>query len=81
MAGVRSVAVGAIDLNLNLRLPAASFRRSLALSSNYTWNPWSAATARSKQQRSKRRSRGRLIIVSDFAGQYEEGFDDVHKVI
>lgn len=75
------MAVGSIDRNLNFfSLPTitTSVRRSLELSSSYSWNPL-PAPAMSKQQRSKKRSRGGLVVASDLGGHYEEGFDDVHR--
>ncbi|ONK75246.1 uncharacterized protein A4U43_C03F14880 [Asparagus officinalis] len=88
MAGVGPVAVGAIDLNLNLNFRSTtgtrlSSPRSLELSSSFvdTWHP--LRCGKHHQQRSKRRSRrgGGLVVVNELGGQYEEGFEDVHRQI
>lgn len=58
------------------RKASRSSAGSLELSSSFvdTWQG-RRPSARSRKQRTKRRS---LVVVDEFAGQYEEGFEDVH---
>lgn len=76
MAGVR------LNLSFGLTNTATTtVRRSPELSSSYSWNPLSVAARRSRSKSKKRSRGGGLVIVSELGGQYEEGFDDVRKVI
>ncbi|KAJ3674831.1 hypothetical protein LUZ60_005447 [Juncus effusus] len=78
MATVRSIVIGSTCINLSRRSACSTRRPYTHTSFLDTWKDQSGRFG-SVTNKGRRKNRGRLVVVNEIAGQYEEAFEDINQ--